>query len=48
MAKNIVIGIGNLLFCDDGICVIAIKYLRDNFEYKLEMELLDGGTWNVP
>ena len=42
--KNIVIGIGNLLFCDDGIGVIAIKYLRENFEFTSELELLDGGT----
>lgn len=44
MAKNIVIGIGNLLFCDDGIGIIAIKYLQDNFIYEPELELLDGGT----
>ena len=44
MAKNIVIGIGNLLFCDDGIGVIAASYLKKNFEYKPELEILDGGT----
>lgn len=44
MAKNIVIGIGNLLFCDDGIGVITIAYLRENFEFEPELELLDGGT----
>ncbi|MCD6173802.1 MAG: HyaD/HybD family hydrogenase maturation endopeptidase [Sulfurimonas sp.] len=42
--KSIVIGIGNLLFCDDGIGVIAIKYLKENFEFTPELELLDGGT----
>jgi len=42
--KNIVIGVGNLLFCDDGIGVIAIEYLRKNFEFQPELELLDGGT----
>ena len=42
--KNIVIGIGNLLFCDDGVGIIAIKYLRENFEFTPELELLDGGT----
>lgn len=44
MAKNIVIGVGNLLFCDDGVGVIAIHYLRENFEFTPELELLDGGT----
>ena len=44
MAKNIVIGIGNLLFSDDGIGVIAVKYLEENFEFEPVLELLDGGT----
>ncbi len=44
MAKNIVIGIGNLLFCDDGVGVITIRYLKDNFEFTPAVELLDGGT----
>jgi hydrogenase maturation protease len=44
MDKNIVIGIGNLLFSDDGIGVIAISYLRENYDFKPELELLDGGT----
>jgi len=44
MAKNIVIGVGNLLFCDDGIGVIAVRYLRENYEFEPELELLDGGT----
>ncbi len=44
MAKNIIIGIGNLLFCDDGIGVIAIAYLKQNFEFAPDVELLDGGT----
>jgi len=44
MKKNIIIGVGNLLFCDDGIGVFAIKYLKENFNYKPNLELLDGGT----
>ncbi len=42
--KNIVIGIGNLLFCDDGVGVIVVKYLKENFDFSPELELLDGGT----
>jgi len=42
--KNIVIGVGNLLFCDDGVGAIAINYLKKNFEFNPELELLDGGT----
>jgi len=42
--KNIIIGIGNLLFCDDGVGVIAIHYLQENFDFFPDIELLDGGT----
>ncbi len=42
--KNIVIGVGNLLFCDDGIGILAIKYLQKNYTFAPEIELLDGGT----
>jgi len=44
MDKNIIIGIGNLLFFDDGIGVIATKYLSKNFSFNPEVEILDGGT----
>lgn len=44
MSKNIIIGVGNILFCDDGIGVIAAKYLEKNFEYEPELEIIDGGT----
>ncbi|MCW8894333.1 MAG: HyaD/HybD family hydrogenase maturation endopeptidase [Sulfurimonas sp.] len=44
MAKNIVIGVGNLLLSDDGIGVISTSYLRKNFAFEPELELLDGGT----
>jgi hydrogenase maturation protease len=42
--KNIIIGIGNLLFCDDGIGIIAIDFLKKNYTFEPELELLDGGT----
>jgi len=44
MTKNIVIGIGNILFCDDGVGVFASKYLNENFSFKPELEIIDGGT----
>ncbi len=44
MAKNIIIGVGNLLFLDDGIGVIAVEYLKRNYSFSPELELLDGGT----
>ena len=42
--KNIIIGIGNLLFCDDGVGVIAVEYLKKNYNFSDGLELLDGGT----
>jgi len=44
MSKSIVIGVGNLLFNDDGIGVITAHYLKKNFDCKPEIEILDGGT----
>jgi len=44
MAKNIVIGVGNILFSDDGIGVIAASFLRQNYSFSSELEILDGGT----
>ena len=42
--KNIIIGIGNLLFCDDGVGIIAVEYLKKNYMFSDGFELLDGGT----
>ncbi len=44
MAKNIIIGVGNILFYDDGVGVMLVEYLRSNFSFFPELELLDGGT----
>lgn len=44
LAKNILIGVGNLLMCDDGIGVITAKFLKQNYKYEPEIEILDGGT----
>ena len=44
MDKNIIIGVGNLLFCDDGIGVIAASFLQQNYSFSPELEILDGGT----
>jgi len=44
MSKNIVIGVGNILFNDDGIGVFTAHYLRKNFTYNPDIEILDGGT----
>ncbi|MEA3492165.1 MAG: HyaD/HybD family hydrogenase maturation endopeptidase [Campylobacterota bacterium] len=42
--KTIIIGVGNILFCDDGIGIIAVDYLQENYSFTPTIELLDGGT----
>ncbi|MDT8338875.1 MAG: HyaD/HybD family hydrogenase maturation endopeptidase [Sulfurimonas sp.] len=44
MKKIAVIGVGNILFCDDGVGVIAADYLRQNFSFEPGVEIVDGGT----
>ncbi|WP_419770047.1 MAG: hydrogenase maturation protease [Candidatus Marinarcus sp.] len=42
--KNIVIGVGNLLFKDEGIGIYASKYIEENYRFEPELEIIDGGT----
>ena len=42
--KNIVIGVGNLLFKDEGVGIAAAKYLEENYEFDDSLEVMDGGT----
>lgn len=43
--KNIVIGVGNMLFKDEGIGIYASEYIRQNYEFDDEtLEIIDGGT----
>lgn len=44
MKKTAVIGVGNILFCDDGVGVYVIRYLRENYIFEPDIELVDGGT----
>ncbi len=44
MKKVALIGVGNILFCDDGIGVIVAEYLRQNYRFEPEIEIVDGGT----
>ncbi|HQS65615.1 MAG TPA: HyaD/HybD family hydrogenase maturation endopeptidase [Sulfuricurvum sp.] len=39
-----VIGVGNILFTDDGIGVYAAKYLETNYGFEPPIEIIDGGT----
>lgn len=42
--KNIVIGVGNVLFKDEGVGIYAARAIRDNYKFDGELEIMDGGT----
>ena len=42
--KNIVIGVGNMLFKAEGIGIYASEYIRQNYEFEGDIEVIDGGT----
>jgi hydrogenase maturation protease len=42
--KVVVIGIGNILFCDEGVGVYAGRYLEENYDFEPKIEIVDGGT----
>ena len=42
--NNIVIGVGNLLFKDEGIGIYTAKYLQENFSFDDSLEIIEGGT----
>ena len=39
-----VIGIGNILFKDEGLGVYATQYLQQNYDFTPDIDLIDGGT----
>ena len=44
MSSIAVIGVGNILFCDDGVGVYAAKYLETNYRFEPSIDIIDGGT----
>jgi len=40
----VVVGVGNILFKDEGVGVYASKFLEKNFEFEDGVEIIDGGT----
>ena len=47
MSRTIVIGVGNILFYDEGTGVYAAAYLKANYSFFPEIEIIDGGTLGV-
>jgi len=44
MKKNIVVGVGNMLFKDEGVGIYASEFLKQNYEFEGDLEIIDGGT----
>ena len=42
--KIAVIGVGNILFMDEGVGVYASRMLEANYRFEPEIEIIDGGT----
>lgn len=44
MKSIVVVGIGNILFQDEGIGCYAGRYLEANYDFSQPVEIIDGGT----
>ncbi len=44
MSSIVVIGVGNILFKDEGVGVYASRYLEENFCFDPPIDIVDGGT----
>jgi len=44
MEKTAVIGVGNILFKDEGIGIFIAKYLQENYSFSPNIEIIDAGT----
>lgn len=43
-ARNLLIGVGNVLFKDEGVGVYAAKYLDTNYAFDNSLQIIDGGV----
>ena len=39
-----ILGVGNVLFKDEGIGVFIVKYLQENYKFHPDIDLIDAGT----
>lgn len=46
-ANVLILGIGNILWADEGFGVRTVEFLRDHYEFGDEVRLLDGGTQGI-
>jgi hydrogenase maturation protease len=46
--KNLaVLGVGNILEFDDGVAIYATKYLQDNYTFKPDIDIINGGVEGI-
>jgi hydrogenase maturation protease len=45
--RTVVLGLGNLLMADDGVGLIALSRLEEEWFVPRDVELVDGGTWGM-
>lgn len=43
-SKSALIGLGNILMCDEGVGVHAVMHIQRNYAVPPELEIVDGGT----
>jgi hydrogenase maturation protease len=44
LQKTIIIGVGNVLFKDEGVGIYAVQYLEKNYTFEPVIGIMDGGT----
>ncbi len=45
--KIAIIGVGNILFCDDGIGVLTTEVLKHCYDFSYSIDIIDGGTLGI-
>lgn len=47
MKRIVILGVGNVLFSDEGVGIKALEELKENFIFPENVELIDGGTLGI-
>lgn len=44
MHSTALVGIGNILFCDEGFGAYVAEYIKENYDYSQALHVIEGGT----
>lgn len=44
MQTTALVGIGNILFCDEGFGAYVAEYIKENYDYSQDLHVIEGGT----